>query len=1027
MKLSDLSIRRPVFAWVLMFSLIFFGVLAFQKLGINLNPDVEYPTISIRYDYPGASPSVVDKDVIEPVESSLVSMEGIKSMTSEAERGGGRIRLEFDLNRDIDFALQEVSSLLTRAQRNLPDNIEPPRVSKANADDSPILRLVIRSKDLSFRDLMILFRDRIQDQISTVEGVAEVDAYGFHEPLLRIDLKANKLKQFQLTPSDIVASLQREHSELPAGRFEFGDQERLLRVMGEAKTPEDFKELPISRRGGSPNYQNLTLDQVAQIYEGTENIRRFSRQNLVPSLGMAVRKQRGVNAVATADRVKAKIEEINRYLPKDTELKVNFDSTRFVRASISELIFTLILSAILTSIVCWIFVGSFSAASNLLLAIPTAIIGAFIFLYLLGFTLNTFSILGLALAIGVVVDDAIVMLENITRYMQLGYTRLEAAVLGAREITFAVIATSVALISIFIPISFLQGLEGRFFFEFALTISIAVALSSLEALTLAPMRCSQFLKIKPRTSRFGRAFESWIDKIRTRFSQSLSRVLLFPKIFTLGALGLFVLSLGIFKWMPTELEPPQDRSAMFIIFIAPEGSSLRYTDQKIKAFEKIVLEHPDVKSFVTSTGGFGSGGEGNRGNGVIVLNDPNERSKTQFEIASELRKRTREVSGIRIIVRDRFGSPLAGRRGSPIEFTISGPDPELQRKAFFELKERMDKDEMILDTRSNDVDLLPEIHFLPDRKKAADRGVEIASIAESINLAVGGVTATQYTNEGRRFDVFVQLEEKGRRQKSDLKDLLIRNNRGELLPLLEVVEIKESLGPQKIYREDRVKGIRVDASIAEGGKLGEQIKKIETWADEILPKDYFIKFSASPAEKLWEALIIMALGLLVAYLVLAIQFNSFVDPLLVFLAVPFGLTGSVIALFFTQQSLNLYSAIGILLTMGIVMKNSILLIEFTNQLRDRGLEILEALKEAARTRLRPILMTNLATLAAALPPALALGPGAETRIPMAIAIIGGVFLSVIFTIYIVPCAYLWLSPNRLPPVAIEKIRQKHVS
>jgi HAE1 family hydrophobic/amphiphilic exporter-1 len=1024
MKLSDLSIRRPVFAWVLMFSLIFFGVMAFQKLGINLNPDVEYPTISIRYSYSGASPSVVDKDIIEPVESVLVSMEGIKSMTSEAERGGGRIRLEFDLRRDIDFALQEVNTLLTRAQRNLPKEVEPPVVSKTNADDDPILRLVLTSKDLSFRDLMILFRDRIQDQISTVEGVGEVDAFGYHEPLLRVDLNANRLRQFQLTPSDIVASLQREHSELPAGRFEFGDQERLLRVMGEAESPEDFKDLPISRRGGSPNYQRLTLDQVAKIYEGTENIRRYSRQNQVPSLGMAVRKQRGVNAVATADRVKEKIEEINRYLPSGTELKVNFDATKFIRDSISELIFTLILSALLTSLVCWLFVGSFSAASNLLLAIPTAIVGTFIFLYLLGFTLNTFSILGLALAIGIVVDDAIVMLENITRYMQLGYNRLEASVLGAREISFAVIATTVALISIFLPITFLGGLEGRFFFEFAVTISIAVALSSLEALTLAPMRCSKFLTIGPRTTWLGKKFEKLLDKIRQGYSKSLDRVLEFPRTFTLGSILLFTLSLGILKWMPTELEPPQDRGAMFVIFIAPEGSSLQYTDEKIKAFEKIVLEHPDVKSFVTSVGGFGSGGEGNRGNGVIVLSDRDQREKSQFDIATEIRSRTREVSGIRIIVRDRFGSPLSGRRGSPIEFTISGPDPEVQRELFFRLKNQMDEDADILDTRSNDVDLIPEIHFIPDRKKAAERGVEVASIAEAINLAVGGVTATQYTQDGRRFDVFVQLEEKNRRQKSDLKDLLIRNNRGELLPLLEVVEIKESFGPQKIYREDRVKGIRVDASIAQGGRLGDQVKKIETWASEILPEDYFVKFSESPAEKLWDALIIMALGLLVAYLILAIQFNSFIDSALVFLAVPFGITGSVLFLFMAQQSLNLFSAIGILLTMGIVMKNSILLIEFTNQLRDQGLEVIDAIKQACRTRLRPILMTNLATLSAALPPALALGPGAETRIPMAIAILGGVALSVVFTVYIVPCAYFWLRPRRALPLAIEAIQKR---
>lgn len=1012
MTLSDLSIKRPTFAWVLMFALIFFGILSFTKLGINENPDVEYPTVTIRYTFIGATPEVIEKDIIEPVEGILVTMGGIRSMTSEAERGGADIRLEFGLDQDIDVALQEINTLLTRAQRELPGNLDPPSVTKNNADDDPILRASLTSSSLSFRELMILFRDRVRDQISIVDGVAEVRAYGFHEPMMRINLDAKKLKQYRLTVPDIVSSIQREHQELPAGRLENEERERLLRMMGEVETAEEFENLVISRRGGSPNYQRLTLRDVATIEEGTENIRRYSRVNGIPSLGIAIQKQRGVNAVETADRVKEKVRAINSSLPEGTSLDIGYDSSKFIKESINDLLFTLILSAILTSLVCWLFIGSFSASINILLAIPTSIIGSFIFLHLFGLTLNSFSLLGLALAIGVVVDDAVVMLENIIRYIQLGFDRVRAAILGAREITFAVLATTVALVAIFIPITLIDGIEGRFFFEFALTISIAVCLSSLEALTLAPMRCSKFLRIGERATAFGRNFDRALDWLREKYLGSLKTALKHRKTVAGASLSLFAASLSLVWLVPKELEPPQDRGAMFVIFIAPEGSSLNYTDSKIREFEKIAMAHPDVEDVVISVGGFGQGGEGNRGNGVLVLKDRSERDRSQFEIASELRKQVTGIEGIQTIIRDRFGSPLSGRRGSPIEFTISGPSSEVQRELYKKMEARMEADPIITGVRSNDVDLSPELHFVPDRKKAAARGVEISQIAEVINTSIGGTSAAEYNSGGRRFDVFVQLQEGDRRKEADIRDLFVRNNRGELVPLPEVVTLEEAFGPQEIYREDRIRGVRVDAAIEEGGTLGDVVEKIRGWEEELFPEKYFIKFESAPTDKLLDALLIMALGLLVAYLVLAVQFNSFADPALVFLAVPFGMTGSLLGLWIFGQSLNLYSAIGILLTMGIVKKNSILLVEFTNKLRDQGRSTYEAIVRACQTRLRPILMTNVATIAAALPPALGFGPGSETRIPMALAVIGGVLVSVIFTVFVVPCVYSLVERKR---------------
>lgn len=1012
MSLSQFSIQRPVFAWILMFGLIFFGILSFLKMGINENPDIDLPTIRVAYTYDGATPEVIEKDIIEPVEGILVSMEGIKSMVSTADRGTANIQIEFDIDRDIDFALQEVQTLVGRAQSQLPSTVEPPVVTKSNVADDPIIYLNITTDNLSDRDLMILFRDHVRDRISTVEGVAEVRAFGYHEPQLRVDLDAKKLAKYELTAMDVVESIRREHRELPAGRLEYGDSEHTVRIMGEAVKIEEFQDMIISRRGGAPNFVVIRLKDVANIYEGIENIRRVSRINGEKALAMAVHKQRGVNAAATADRIMERIKEINKTMPPGTIMGVNFDRTEFIRESVNELVFTLFLSAILTSLVCWLFLGSWSATFNILLAIPTAIIGTFIIINWLGFTLNTFSLLGLALAIGVVVDDAIIMLENIARYMQMQWGRVNAAFKGSKEITFAVLATTVALVSVFVPITFMGGLEGKFFFEFAITISIAVALSSLEALTLAPMRCSQFLKLEERDTSFGRAFEGFIAKLTQTYRSSLAWSLDNRWKVLSGGLFFFIISLSSLKFLSTEFSPSQDRGVIFVIFLGPDGTSTQYTLGKVAEFESIVAAHPDIEKQFMAVGGFGQGGQSNRGNGIIVLKDLSQRTKTQFEIAEELRVKAESIQGMKIFVRDRFGGPFGGRRGSALEFTINGPDPEVQKELYFKIQEKMKESGMMVGIRSDDVLTLPEVHIVPNRDKAIQSGVEISEIANIVNATFGGTVATQYTDRSRRFDVFVQLKETDRQQKKNIEDIFVRNNRGELIPLSRVVDVVETTGPQVVYRENRIRGVRVDSNLTKNAKQGDAIRFVRNAAQEIFPKDYYVGFEETPDSKLKEAALVILLGLIIAYMVLAIQFNSFLDPWIVFLAVPFGLSGSFVGLAIGGQTLNIYSVIGILLTIGIVKKNSILLIEFTNQLRDKGKDMNEALLEACPIRLRPILMTTIATLAAAVPPALALGPGSETRVPMALTVLGGVSLSALFTLLIVPCVYSLVGVER---------------
>ncbi|CBW25367.1 probable membrane protein [Halobacteriovorax marinus SJ] len=1011
MNISEISIKNPVFSWMIMFSLILFGILGFKELGINENPDVDYPSVSISYSYDGATPEVVEKDVLEPVESVLVSMQGVKDMTSTANRGSGRIELEFTLDKDIDFALQEVQTLIGRAQRQLPDTVEPPTVTKSNAADDPILYLAITSETLNERELNILFKDGIVDRLTTIEGVSEVRAFGARDPMMRIDVDAKKLRSYQLTLTDIIDTLAREHVELPAGKFEDINKEESLRVLGEGKTVEDFREMIISKRGGRANYVPIKLSDVAYIHKGVENRTRISRVDGIPSLSMPIYKQRGANAVDVADRVKVRVDEISASLPEGTNLSVNFDRTQFVRLSIDELIQNLIISALLTSFVCWIFLNSISATINILLAIPTAIIGTFAFMHLFGFTLNTFSFLGLTLAIGIVVDDAIVMLENIVRYAKMGNDKVQASFKGSREITFAVLATTAVLIAIFAPISLMPGIEGRFFREFALTLCVAVALSSLEALTLAPMRCSQFLNVTSK----GIFIHHWVDKMveftRDLYAKLLKSALKHKILVLGGSVLIFGLSLLSLNHINKEFAPEADRSFMFVIFIAPDGKSLDYTNEKVKQYEKIVQANENVQRVIVSVGGGRGVSTGNRGFGVVILKDRSERKKSQFEVAADLRKELKQIEGIHIIVRDRMGSAISGRRGSPVEFTITGPDLAVQRELFEKFRKEMSDSGLMVGIRSDDTGELPEVHITPDRLKAQERGVEINTIAQTLNIGVGGVTGGKYTEGGRRYDIFVQLQEKDRLPDT-ISSLLLQNNRGEFVTLTDVVDINPAFGPQSIYRENRTRGVRVDANLSNNVTQSEAFDFIKKIAPNILPEKYSINFSKDLNESLINIVLIMILGLVIAYMVLGSQFNSFADPLTVFLAVPFGLTGSFLALLATGQTLNIYSMIGILLTMGIVKKTSILIVEFSNQLRDEGKTLEEAVIEACTTRFRPIIMTTFTTLASAVPAAVMTGAGSETRMPMALVILGGVSLATIFTLFVVPSFYTLIARPR---------------
>ncbi len=1015
MSLSAISIRNPVFAWMIMAALLVFGGIAFQRMGVSQLPDVDFPVVSISISLEGAAPEIMEVDVVDPIEEALMSVQGITGISSKARAGSASITVEFDIDRDIDAAAQEIQNVISRVQRRLPKDIDPPVVQKSNPEDSPILWLAVSSDKLNQQQLMTLVRDQVKDRFSTLPGVGEVFLGGYVDPTLRVWLSSSKMRDLSFTANDIITTIQQEHTELPGGRIEIANKELTLRTMGEAPTAEKFGQLTINRRGGAPNYRPISLNQVAQVEDGLADIRRISRSGGKIAVGLGIKKQAGANAVAVAHAAKAQMEEVAKQLPEGVEIGVRFDSTEFIEEAIGELNFTLLLSAILTAVVCWVFLGSWSATLNVILAIPTSIVGAFIVLYALGFTLNTFTLLGLSLAIGIVVDDAIMVLENIVRHFELGSHRVKAALDGAQEVSFAAMAATAAIIAIFLPVAFMKGVIGKYFFQFGVTLSVAVAISLLEALTLTPMRCSRFLNVSERTTWFGKMVETAFHQCAVIYKRSIPWILRWRWLVLIGAVLFCAATFSMVKLLKKEFVPAEDQSRLMVRIQTQPGSSLSFTDEKTKLVEAYFAKRPEVLQTFVSVGGFG-GGEVNSSNMFLTLKNPPERPINpatgkpyrQQDLVDVYRADLKEVKGAKVMVRDPSTASFGARGGYPVDFTIRGPDFATLIDTTKKIMKALEEKEVLVDVDTDYREGMPELHIIPDRERARLRGVSVAEIAQTINSMLGGVVAGKFSKNGHRYDVRVQLAEKDRSNIDDIKKLYIRNNRGETIPLDEVVKVEQRTGLQAIMRQDRERAISIYGNIPKGGSQADAIEKVQAIAKEVLPPGYRIVMagSAKTFQESFESLAFaLILGLVVSYMILASQFNSFIHPVTVLIALPFSVSGAFVALYLGGQTLNVYSMIGIILLMGIVKKNSILLVDFTNQLRADGKDVRTALIDACPLRLRPILMTSFATIAGAIPPALAIGPGAESRIPMALAVIGGVFVSTILTLFVVPCFY----------------------
>ena len=1019
-SLADLSIRRPVFAWMLMAALIIFGAIGLSRLGVSEQPDVDFPVLTINATWSGAAPEIMESEVVDKIEEQVLSTEGVRNVTSQIQQGQASITLEFDIDRNIDAALTEVQSKLSSVQ--LPLGVDTPTIVKTNPEDQPILLLTASSSKRDIHALTEFLELNVVDQLKILPGVGEVTLAGYEPRNLRVWVDNAKLKPLQLTILDVKSALQNEQVEEAAGYLENARSEFNVRTMGEGATPEAVGNIQIKKRGGEAIYNStIRIHDVARVEDGLNDIRHVALAHGERAIGIGIKKQHGANSVAVAQAVKDRVAELRQALPPDVTLAVNFDSSVFIQDAIHETEFTLILSAVITGVVCFLFLGSFSSTINVLLSIPTSVMGTFIVLYFMGFTLNFFTLLGLSLAIGIVVDDAIMVLENIVRHLEMGKSRVLASRDGAREITFAALAATIAVVAIFLPVAFMSGIVGRFFFQFGVTISAAVLLSLVEALTVTPMRCSQFMNAKPN------AYARWaarrFDAIGTLYRATLGFCLRHRALVLLGSTALFALSLILAEKLPKEFLPFQDQGSFLVRIETPVHSSLAFTQDKLAAVEAAIRRHPEVDHFFSAIGGFTSDtgaadgavtdGQVNSALVYVTMKPKAQRTVGQLALMNDLRTELAKIPDLKAVPQDLASHDFVAGRGFPIELNLRGIDYRVLEQKSAAIIEAM---QQTGDFRDIDTDFrtgMPEVRIYPNRELATESGVSVDTIANTVNAAIGGAVQGQYTNGDRRYDVRLRLEGGERLSPADITALDVRTDYNELIPIANVITTKTVDTYQTIARTLRERSISIYANVAPGVSQAAALDRAERIARRTMPPGYrvFLGGEAQTFRETFASLTFaLLLGIIVSYMVLASQFNSFIHPLAVLLALPFSLTGALLALLLTHQSINLYSLIGLVLLMGIAKKNSILLIEFANQKRFLdGLSVRDAILAAGPIRLRPILMTSLATLAAALPPALALGPGAESRIPMSITVIGGVIVSTFFTLLVVPCAYSLLA------------------
>jgi hydrophobe/amphiphile efflux-1 (HAE1) family protein len=1002
-NVTDLCLRRPVFAWMLMFATVMFGLISLglvpgaTGIGVSQFPDVNNPTVTVSVSWPGASPEDVETGLVNPIEDVLAQVTGIVEMTSSARHNSARVTATFDIDRDIDLAVQDVQAKVAQIQRRLPTGVEPPTVSKSNPDDTPILTIGV-SGPFARQLLADVARYQVEDALTTIEGVGQVQMMGYLDRAVRVWIDADKLIATNTTVTDVTSALRAQHVTSSGGQLTNGQRAIDLRVLGEAADLSTLRDIVIKKVGNSI----IRLGDVALVQDGFEDETNRARADGVPVQAMGVLKAPGSNAVKVAKAVRAKLTELQTQLPPGMRLDVLFDTTGFIQESVDEIGIELLLAVLLTAVVCWLFLGSLSSTLNVLFAIPMSLLGTIAVLYFLHWTLNTFTLLGLSLAVGLVVDDAVMVMENIYRHGEMGKDRRRAASEGTKEITFAALAATIAVIAIFLPVAFMHGVIGKYFLQFGVTLSVAVAISYIEAITLAPARCAQMLQVGHAKGRVARIGDRVFDALSRAYARALRLALRLPLVVVvLGVATMAGAWLG-FRQLKQEMVPSQDQSRLAVRLTTTPGADLAETDRLVKQAAAVLAQHPELVR-VQTTVNVGSA------NLQLTLVDPGHRKLTQAQFSNRIRQELSRIPGLRVSVQDLSQQGFAGGRGKPVEISVRGPDWNALIALAARVQAQVAESGLAVDLDS-DYDLgPPELAVAPDRPAAADVGVDVSDIATTLGALVGGTTIGQYSTAGRRMNIEMRLLAGQRTRPEDLERLRVRATNGSLVPLSSVTTTSEVAALQTINHANRQRAIRVTGNVGPGHSQSEVLAFVAGLQREA-PPGYALILSGQSSQfgdamtSLGFALIV---GIVFAYMVLASQFNSLVHPLTVLTILPLSLAGAMFALLVAGKTLNVFSMIGLLLLMGIVKKNSIILVDYANEVRrEAGVDAAEAMRRAGPVRLRPILMTAVATLMAAVPSALGLGPGAETRGPMADAIIGGLVLSTVLSLFVVPAFYV---------------------
>jgi hydrophobe/amphiphile efflux-1 (HAE1) family protein len=998
-NLTDVCLRRPVLAWMLMAGTILFGVIAAMRIGVSQYPDVDNPTVSVSVSWPGASPEDVETGIINPIEDAMSQVTGVITMSSSAKQGSARVTATFDLSRNIDLALQDTQAKIAQVQRSLPTSAQPPVVSKSNPDDQPIMTIGV-SGPFSRQLLADVARYQVQDMLETIPGVGQIQTMGYVDRNIRVWVDADRLVAMGVTVTDVISALQKQHITVPGGALEAGGRQFDVRVLGEAPDLETLRNIAVRSSGTT----TIRVRDVALVEDGFVDITNYARDDGVTVQAMGILKQPGSNAVSVAKAVTKALGDLQKTLPPGMKAEVIFDTTGFIQESVSEIVLELGLAVVLTGMVCWIFLGSLSSTMNVLFAIPMSLFGTIAILYFAGFTLNTFTLLGLSLAVGLVVDDAVMVMENIFRHAEMGKDRVRAAGEGTHEITFAALAATIAVIAIFMPVAFMSGVVGKFFLQFGITLSVAVAISYVEAITLAPSRCAQMLRTTSHEARgfVGRLADRGFEALTRAYGWSLERSLKRPWAVLAGGVAVLAIAGWTVTLIKQEFVPSQDQSRLAVRLTTAVGTTLDETDHFARRAEKFLESRPEVAGVMTNVSAGGASLS-------VTMVPPNERKLTQNELAAVIRKELGSYPGLRAAVQDLSQQGFGGARGWPVQFSVRGSDWSTLVALAMKMKAQAASSGVITDVDSDYALGAPELVVRPDRARATDVGVSVQDIATTVSALVGGVVIGQYSNAGRRMDIRLRLTRSQRSRPEDLAVLRVRASGGPLVPLSSVVVMQEQAELQEINHADRERAITITGNVAPGHAQGDALAYVQSIAAEA-PPGYRVVLggqSSQFGDAMSSLLFALVVGILVAYMVLASQFNSFLHPVTVLTILPLSVAGAVFALLVAGKTLNVFSMIGLLLLMGIVKKNSIILVDYANEVRAReGLDARTAMLRAGPVRLRPILMTAVATLMAAVPSALGLGPGAETRGPMADAVIGGLVLSTALSLLVVPAFYV---------------------